>query len=74
MSNENDVFLIIKNDEIEMDILKEFFKDHSHKDVNFGAIGGHIQYILTVTSIGPMCSVKCTHCDTEKNITNYDIF
>lgn len=50
----------------------EFIKEHIHPEIPKGAIGGHISYIFTPTSIGTGVSIKCELCDTEKNITDYD--
>ena len=50
---------------------KEFLEKHRHPEVNKGAIGGHINFIFTPTSIGDACTIKCTICDAEENITDY---
>ena len=49
-----------------------FLEKHRHPDVNKGAIGGHIDYIFTPTSIADACSIRCTICDEEENITDYE--
>ncbi len=36
------------------------------------AIGGHISYIFTPTSIGTAVSIKCFLCGEVENITEYD--
>lgn len=36
------------------------------------AIGGHISYSFTPTSIGVGVSVRCSLCGTEENITEYN--
>jgi len=51
---------------------REFMQQHRHPKVNKGAIGGHINFIFTPTSIGDACSIHCTICDEQKNITDYD--
>ena len=71
---ESDYFLSIRKDDIDMAEFEKFKKEHQHSDLYFGAIGGHLQYISTPTSIGMMCSIKCSHCDEEKSITNFDNF
>lgn len=38
------------------------------------AIGGHITYKFTPTSLGTGVSVKCNLCGEEKNITDYDLW
>jgi len=73
MSDDN-TFLHIDKREIDLEALDKFKKEHAHKDVYFGAIGGHLEYIIVPTTIGLMCSIKCSHCNEEQSITNYDIF
>lgn len=51
---------------------KEFEQQHMHPEVNKGAIGGHINYIFTPTSIRDACVISCDICGEEKNITDYD--
>jgi hypothetical protein len=56
---------------------KEFEKEHRHKDVNKGAIGGHLEIRLTPTSLGTAKSVVCHICskkdkDCEANISEYN--
>ena len=51
---------------------REFEQQHRHPKVNKGAIGGHIDYIFTPTSIGDACIIRCDICAEEKNITDYD--
>ena len=67
-------FIFISRDEIELEKHEEFLKKHEHRNVNFGAIGGHIQYILTRTSIGMFVSVECSHCKATENISDYSTF
>ena len=50
---------------------KAFLEKHRHPDIYKGAIGGHIKYIFTPTSISDACSIHCTICDAEENITDY---
>ncbi len=57
----------------EYEMACQFEKDHEHKDVNLGAIGGNISITFTITSIGELKSIKCGVCDCVQNITDYDI-
>jgi hypothetical protein len=50
----------------------EFMKKHRHPEVNKGAIGGHINYIFTPTSIGDACTIRCCICGEKENITDYN--
>ena len=58
--------------EKENELAEEFLQEHRHPEIYKGAIGGHIKFIFTPTSIGDACTIKCTICDTEKNITDYN--
>ena len=58
--------------EKEAQAAEEFEKKHRHPDVGKGAIGGHINYIFTPTSIGVGVSMHCNICEVEENITDYD--
>lgn len=58
--------------ELEVYRYREFEKEHRHKDVNKGAIGGHLEIRLTPTSLGTAKSIKCSICDCENNITDYN--
>lgn len=51
---------------------EEFETQHGHYDVNKGAIGGHISYIFTPTGIGTAIKLKCSVCNEEKDITDYN--
>jgi len=51
---------------------ENFKKLHKHNDVNKGAIGGHITYSFTPTSIGTAVTVECNICGKKENITDYD--
>ena len=53
---------------------KEFEEEHRHKDIYKGAIGGHLEYTFIPTSLGSAVIVKCSICNAEKNITDYDIW
>ena len=55
----------------ENELAKKFMQEHRHPEIYKGAIGGHINFIFTPTSIGDACTIKCTICDSEKNITDY---
>ena len=61
-----------KLNEKENKLAEKFMQDHRHPEVYKGTIGGHISFIFTPTSIGDACIIKCTICDAEKNITDYD--
>ena len=58
--------------EKEAKLAKNFEQEHRHPDVNKGAIGGHMDYIFTPTSIGNACTIRCSICGKTKNITDYD--
>lgn len=49
-----------------------FEEAHFHPDVRKGAIGGHIEYRFTPTSIGTATSMYCCICGKEENITDYN--
>lgn len=53
---------------------KEFENTHKHPEIYKGAIGGHIQYVFIPTSLGNAITVKCSICDAEENITDYNIW
>lgn len=57
--------------EVEAERAEKFEEAHSHPDVRKGAIGGHIEYRFTPTSIGDAVSIHCSICDAEENITDY---
>ena len=61
-----------KLNEKEAKAAEAFEKKHRHPDVGKGAIGGHINYIFTPTSIGNGKSIHCSICGEEENITDYD--
>ena len=50
----------------------QFEADHDHPANNHGAIGGGIQYRFTPTGLGPVIIIKCTVCEQEQNITEFD--
>lgn len=58
----------------EVEMAKAFEKEHRHPDVNKGAIGGHISYEFTPTSVGTAVFIKCNICHTNKNITDYNLW
>ena len=60
-----------KLNENETEKAQLFLERHRHPDVYKGAIGGHINFIFTPTSVGDACTIKCTICDSEENITDY---
>jgi len=53
---------------------KLFEEEHRHKDVNKGAIGGHVEYIFTPNSVFRGVSIKCNVCNKELNITDYSVW
>lgn len=61
-----------KLNESEAQKAKEFEEKHRHPDIYKGAIGGHISYEFTPTSIGTAVTIKCSICNTEENITDYN--
>jgi hypothetical protein len=63
---------MLKFSELEVYRYREFEKEHEHKDVNKGAIGGHLEIRLTPTSLGTAKSIKCSICGCENNITDYN--
>jgi hypothetical protein len=68
---------MLKFSELEVYRYRQFEKEHRHKDVNKGAIGGHLEIRLTPTSLGTAKSVVCHICSTkdkeyEANITEYN--
>ena len=61
-----------KLNKVEEERADKFMEKHRHKDVYKGAIGGHISYRFTPTSVGDAVSIKCSICDEEENITDYN--
>ena len=61
-----------KLNEKENELAEKFMQKHRHPEVYKGAIGGHINYIFTPTSIGDACSLHCSICDEVENITDYN--
>ena len=61
-----------KLNEKENELAEKFLQEHRHPEVYKGAIGGYIDFIFTPTSIGDGIRVKCSICDKEENITDYD--
>lgn len=53
---------------------KNFEREHLHPEVYKGAIGGHITYKFIPNSIGRTVSIKCSICDAQENITDYDLW
>ena len=51
---------------------KKFQENHMHRDVNKGAIGGHISINVTMTSLGAAKSCDCSVCGQSANITEYN--
>ena len=58
----------------EVKAAKLFEKEHSHKGINKGTIGGHICYIFTPNGVFRGLSIKCNICKEEKNITDYSVW
>lgn len=67
------VFAVIefKLNKKESKLAEKFMQEHRHSEIYKGTIGGHLEFIFTPTSIGDACTIKCTICDIEKNITDY---
>lgn len=65
---------VFKLSEKEKERAIEFEKAHRHPSVNKGAIGGHISYTFTPTSLGNGVEIKCSICGHKQNITDYDIW
>lgn len=51
-----------------------FKEDHQHKEINKGAIGGHIEYRFSPNGIFRALSIKCLICNKELNITDYSVW
>ena len=61
-----------KLNEKENECAEKFLQEHRHSDVYKGAIGGHINFVFTPTSIGDTISVECLICGAKENITDYN--
>jgi cupin superfamily acireductone dioxygenase involved in methionine salvage len=61
-----------KLNEKENELAEKFMQEHRHPEVYKGTIGGHINFIFTPTSVGDACTIKCTICNSEENITDYN--
>ena len=57
--------------EKESKLAEKFLQEHRHPEVYKGAIGGHINFIFTPTSISDACTIHCTICGAKENITDY---
>lgn len=55
-------------------LYNEFCTKHMHKNVNKGAIGGHISIRFVLTSVGDGKLIKCGICGKEQDITDYDVW
>ena len=55
-----------KLNENETEKAQLFLEKHRHPDVYKGAIGGHIEYIFTPTSVGDACTMRCQICGVEE--------
>ena len=62
---------IFKLNEKENELAEKFLQEHRHPEINKGAIGGHMKFIFTPTALADACSIHCTICGEEKNITDY---
>lgn len=58
--------------EEETDKSLQFVQTHLHKDMGHTAIGGHITYHMTPTSLGCVWEVKCCRCVATEDVTDYD--
>lgn len=61
-----------KLNEKENKLAEKFLQEHKHPEVYKGAIGGHLNFIFTPTSIADTCTIECEICGAKKNITDYD--
>jgi hypothetical protein len=52
--------------------LSAWIKKHRHPKKYKGAIGGHITYSFTDTSLGTVMSVKCATCEGKLDFSDYD--
>jgi hypothetical protein len=64
--------MVFKLNAVEEAAAKDFIQQHRHPEVNKGTIGGHMEFIFTPTAIANVCSIRCTICGEEKNITDYN--
>lgn len=55
----------------EYELAKQFELKHLHKDINKGAIGGHISIEFVITSLGTGKTIKCSCCGETEDITDY---
>jgi hypothetical protein len=53
---------------------REFVDEHRHKDVDKGAIGGHITYSFTPNGLFRSLMIKCSICGKVHDITDYDVW
>lgn len=58
--------------ESESEKANAFVEGHYHRDMGHTAIGGHISYHVTPTSIGVTWVVACSRCGAQTNVTDYD--
>lgn len=65
------IMIEFKLSEKEEAAARQFMEEHRHKDAYKGAIGGHLEFLFSPTSIGVACCIHCTICGEKKNITDY---
>ena len=56
----------------EAEMAEQFEKEHRHSEEYKGAIGGHITYSITPTSLGDAKTIRCNVCGEKKDITDYN--
>jgi hypothetical protein len=66
----NRIIIKYEMNEKETATAESFLEEHKNCD-NGAAIGGAITWLITSTSIGQMCFVRCNRCDKNKSITDY---
>lgn len=56
---------------VEKERAEQFNEKHRHKDVEKGAIGGHISYEFRPTGVGTSINIECGICGEKEDITDY---
>jgi len=57
---------------LETDRVSNFISNHMHRDMGHTAIGGHISYLITPTSLGCAYTVTCSRCGVSEDVTEYE--
>ena len=60
--------------EEETDKSIQFVQAHLHSDMGHTAIGGHISYHVTPTSLGCGWGIKCSICGATEDVTDYGLW